>query len=70
MERAPKNVKEKETNDVLDFIYQNAMGIPIQFTTTPTLATMKANTWGVFGTDLYIKFGNNVALKFTGVNVS
>ena len=74
MERAPKSRstrrdpvhRDKEINDVFDFVYQNAMGIPIQFISAPTLAQMKGNTWGVFGTDLYIKFGNNTGIKLAG----
>ena len=62
MERAPFKSKDNDNNRVFDFIFQNAMGNPIVFDATPTLATMKANTWGYYGTNLYIKFADNTGL--------
>lgn len=70
MERAPKKVKEKEVNEVFDFIFGNAFGNPILLSSSPTSAQMKANTWGVYGTNIYIKFGNNVLLRLTGTVIS
>ena len=70
MERAKKLTDDLNTNRALEFIFQNAFGLPIIFSSVPTNAQMKANTWGIQGTDLYVKFGNNVTLKFTGTNVA
>ena len=70
MERSPKKVKDKDINDVFDFIAQNAMGSPVIFDSAPTNAQMKANTWGLSGTTLYVKFANNVTLSFAGTNVA
>ena len=71
MERALK--KPKEDGDIFDFIFQNAFGIPIIFTAVPTAAQMKANSWGkVTGdnTAIYIKFGDNGAMKITGTELA
>ncbi len=70
MERITLNVKDAETKSVLEHIFENAFGLPIIFTATPTNAAMKANTWGFYSNVLYVKFANNVVLKFTGTVVS
>lgn len=59
-----------EESDVFHHIFKNAFGNPIIFTDTPTNATMKANSWGKYSTDVYIKFADNVTLKLTGSAVS
>lgn len=70
MERSPQiNSKDKDLNYNLDFIFRNAFGIPIILDSVPTNSTMKANSWGIYGTDIYIKFSNNVTLKLTGTNI-
>ena len=66
MERYQKKIKDVEISQALDFIFQNAFGNPIILGSVPTSDQMKANTWGIYGSNLYIKFGNNVLLKFTG----
>jgi len=66
MERAKQKIKDQELNNVFDFIFQNAFGLPIIFEVTPTDATMKANTWGKVkdATDfIYIKFSDGVIKK-------
>ena len=73
MQSAPKKTKDNETNAVLDFIFQNGMGNPIIFKSTPTASQMKANTWGkVTGvnTALYIKFSDGGAMTITGTELS
>lgn len=73
MERSIKKVKDKDTNDVFDFIAQNAMGSPIIFDSAPVKAQMKANTWGkVAGvnTALYVKFADGGAMTITGTNLA
>ena len=70
MERSPKKSKDKDNNDIFGFIFQNAFGNPVILTVIPTASQMKANSWGVYGTTLYIKFANNVMLSFTGTLIS
>ena len=70
MQRGPRVAKERESSVAIEFIYRNAMGNPVILQSVPTNATMKANTWGVYGTDIYIKFANNVTLKVTKTNVA
>jgi len=73
MNRSLKKTKDKDTNDILDFIYQAGMGNPIIFDSAPTNAQMKANTWGkVTGvnTYLYIKFVDGTAMRITGTELS
>ncbi len=73
MERSPKRSADKDTNDIFDFIFQNSMGNPIIFTATPTLAQMKANTWGkVSGenTKIYIRFADSSGIILTGVELT
>lgn len=66
MERYQKKIKDAEMNQALDFVFQNAFGNPVILGNVPTSAQMKANTWGIYGSNLYVKFGNNVLLRFTG----
>ena len=70
MERHPKKVKDGDISEIFDFIFRNAFGNPIILTAIPTNAQMKANTWGISGTTLYVKFANNVTLSFAGTNVA
>jgi len=65
-----KKVKDKDLNSRLSFISQNAMGNPIVFKAAPTLAQMKANTLGFYGTDMYIKFADGTGLKVSGSALS
>lgn len=77
MQRAPGTLMDEkriiqDTNRILDFIFQNAMGNPIIFSSAPTAAQMKANTWGkVSGvnTAIYIKFADGGAIKITGTEL-
>ena len=70
MESYKKTIKEKEMSDALEHIFQNAMGNPIIFDSAPTKTQMNANSWGIYSTDLYVRFANGTCLKFAGVNVS
>jgi len=73
MERSPKKTDDKNTNDIFEHIFRNALGNPIIFTATPTNATMKANTWGkVTGvnTAIYMKFADGGAMTITGTELS
>lgn len=69
MESYKRAIENKELSDVANFIFQNSMGSPVIFMTTPTNDTMKANSWGIYGTDLYIKFASGVCLKIAGVSI-
>ena len=70
MENAPYKISEppkaKDLDRIFNFIFDNAFGNPIILSGVPTAAQMKANSWGIYGTYLYVKFGNNVLLRFTG----
>lgn len=71
MERSPKKAKDKDVNEALDFIFSNAFGNPLILDFAPTAASqMKANSCGIYGTNLYIKFGNNVMLRFAGTQIT
>ena len=66
MENAKKSIQDKDISQLFDFVFQNAFGNPIIFTSAPTLAQMKPNSWGKYSTNLYIKFGNNTGLAISG----
>ncbi len=51
-------LKDKDMNDRFEQIYRNALGNPVVFKDTPKNSTMKANTWGIFGNDIFIKAAN------------
>lgn len=70
MEKSSKRVKDKDVSDIFEFIYNNGFGNPIILGSVPTSDQMKANTWGIYGSNLYVKFGNNVLLRFTGTVIS
>ena len=70
MERTPKRIEDKDISGLFDFVFSNAMGNPIKFNAAPTLAQMKANTWGKYSTNLYIKFGDNTGLIISGIAMS
>lgn len=57
--------QDQGLSDALYYIFQNAFGNPIMFDAVPTNATMRANTWGLYGSDLYIKFPNGTTKKVT-----
>ena len=54
----------------MEHIFANAFVNPIIFDAVPTKAQMKSNTWGIYGTDLYVKLANNTAIKLSGTAVS
>lgn len=73
MERAAKKVKDGDTNDVFDFIFNNAFGSPVIFDSAPTKSQLKANSWGkVSGvnTAIYIRFADGGAIKIAGTNLA
>ena len=63
-------LKPNDVERSLAFIFENAFGNPIILKGVPTASQMKANTWGVYETYLYVKFGNNVMLRFSGTVIS
>jgi len=74
MENAPIKVTEPpkaiDLCRIFDHIFQNGFGNPIILSGIPTALQMKAGSWGIYGANLYIKFGNNVLLRFTGTVIS
>ena len=68
--RVSEPPKAVDLSKIFDFIFNNASGNPIILNAIPTNAQMKANSWGVYSGNLYIKFGNNVLLRFTGTVIS
>ena len=58
--------KEGNLESVFKHIFDNGFGNPIKFTSAPSLSQLKANTWGFYSTDMYIKFGDNTGLKISG----
>lgn len=70
MERAKRPIQDKELAFIFDYIFQNAFGNPIIFDSAPSASDMKANSWGIYSTDLYVKFANGTTLKFSGTSVS
>lgn len=74
MENAPIRVSEppkaRDLDRIFQHIFDNGFGNPIILSGIPTAAQMKANTCGIYGSNLYIKFGNNVLLRFSGTVIS
>lgn len=70
MERAKRKVEDKVTNEIFEHIFRNAMGNPIIFKSAPSLLEMKANTWGVFETTIYIRFANATGISIAGVQLT
>lgn len=70
MERSPRKTKDKDINDIFDFIFGNAMGNIIIFDAAPTLAQMKANTIGKYGNYLYCKFADGTGMRITGTELA
>ena len=60
------NPNQRTLRQAMDYIYENAMGTPIEFDAVPTLDSMKANTWGFFENDVYIKTASGSGIKITG----
>jgi len=65
--QAIHSVKDKDTRDIFDGIFEGAMGTPIAFSSAPTLDDMDANSWGFSGTNIYIKFSNGTGIILSGV---
>lgn len=73
MQRSPKKVKDRDIQYNFDFVFQNAMGMPIIFDSEPTVSQMKANTWGKVSGDntaLYIRFADGGGIKITGTEMT
>ena len=66
MDRAKQIINDPKIAPVFDHIFQNAMGNPMVLPKAPTPDEMKGNTWGVHGSDIYIKHANGVLLKLSG----
>lgn len=71
MERSNKKLKDNNTNSILDFIYQNAMGIPRVLSSVPASPQdLKASTWGLYSDTLYIRFPNGKLYSFSGTEIT
>jgi len=74
MESSPNKVsdpvKARDLDRILNFIFDNSMGNPIILSGIPTASQMKAGSWGIYGSNLYIKFANNVLLRFSGTVIA
>jgi len=70
VERYPKRVKEKEVNDTFDFIFRNALGNIIIFTSSPSKSQMKANTIGYYNDEIFFKLANGELKKVSVTDVS
>ena len=68
--KTPEPPKAIDLEKIFNHIFDNAFGNPIILSGIPTSAQMKANSMGIFGSNLYVKFGNNVLLRFTGTVIS
>ena len=62
--------KEKPQRDILEHVFQEAFGNPLELDSVPTAGTplIEANEWGKNGSDLYIRIGSNI-MKFTADEV-
>ena len=70
MERSPRKAKDKDINDIFDFVFSNAIGNIIILTATPTSAQMKANTIGYYNNEIFFKLANGELKKISVTNVS
>ena len=71
MERPVVKSKDKETQKIFEFIFNNALGnIRVRTDAEPTLDTMKANSIEVYGNNVYIKLTSAAGIKLTGSALS
>lgn len=63
-------IKEKDTQDLFNYIFEQAFGEPISFESVPTLEDMNANSWGFNGNDIYIKTKDGGGIKLSGASFS
>lgn len=61
----PQGIKPDEEK-VMKFIFENAFGNPVEFSSVPTLGIMSVNSWGYFGNDFYIKLSSTKGIKISG----
>jgi len=71
MEKIRKKVKDKQTQEALNFVEQNALGNPIILQKTPASPSdMKGNTLGIKDDKLYIRFANGKLYEFSGTEIT
>jgi hypothetical protein len=64
MERRQFNKEKPE--ETIEWIFRNAMGLPVVLDAAPTAQEdMVANTMGIYGNVLYIRFGNGTIKSLT-----
>ena len=66
MQKQNFNIDDKNIHRALEQVASGAFGNPIIFKTEPTNDKMMPNTWGKYGSAIYIKFIDGVGLKITG----
>ena len=65
MER-PRAIVPKETQQLFEHIFNNAMNIPLVLEVAPTKASdMKGNVFGFYNNELFIVLSNGSLYKFT-----
>lgn len=69
MEKLKKKIEDPNVAEAFNHVVRKAFGNPIVLKSAPTNSTMKSNTWGIYGSDIYIKTQNNVTLKIAGTSV-
>ena len=65
-----ERIEDRDQRNLVDHIFQEAFGNPISFDSAPSASDLEPNTWGYNGTDLYIKYNDGTAVKFSGTTVS
>lgn len=70
MERPFKKSKDKELNEIFDFIFQNALGNIIILNSSPSSSEMKAGTIGYYNNEIFFKLANGELKKVTVTNVT
>ena len=70
MEPVKYKSKDTATQNILDEIYRNALGVPIISENTPTKDTIKPNVLTFNGTDAYIKLPDGRLIKLPGTLVT
>ena len=69
MEPIKKPIKS-EDKQVIEHIFNNALGNVVILKNTPTNAQMKANTLGYYNNELFVKLANGETKKISLTDVS
>jgi len=69
MEQSKFKAKDAETQNILEDIYRNGLGIPLVSDTAPDKDKIKPNVLTFHGADAYIKLPTGKVIRITGVEV-